>query len=417
MTSDANTVDKYLTQVPEKRVGAIRAICIFIIFGLYTAPSAAQGTVWPTKSWSISTPEAQGLDGSQFTRLDGEIKAGRYGYVDRMVVVRNGLLVVSERYENNYRKISKGHKSALGCGANTCPDDSSASDPYNYLNPSTHPFYQGRDIHTLQSVTKSVADTLVGIAITRGEIKRVDTPLLSFFKDYDLSGVDERLHQETLGDLLTMRSGIEWHEQDRPLNETNTTLRLEWSQNWIQFTLDQPMDAAPGEKWAYNSGGSHLMSGIIKKATGSFIDAYGEAHLFGPLGIDDYHWKKTPKGFPDTEGGLYLEAEQLAKIGYLYLQGGVWDGHRILDKNFVSAATSRQVQRVNSRGWGYGYQWWRLDRDGMEVWAGLGFGGQFLLVLPEYDLIGVVNSWNLFDRPRASILGAFLAALISSAKD
>ncbi len=191
-------------------------------------------------------------------------------------------------------------------------------------------------------------------------------------------------------------------------------MQLERSDDWIQFTLDQPSDAAPGEKWVYNSGGSHLMSGIIKKATGSFIDAYAEAHLFGPLGIDDYHWKKTPKGFPDTEGGLYLEAEQLAKIGYLYLQGGLWDGQQILDMDFVTGATTRQVERVNAPGWGYGYQWWRLDRNGVEVWAGLGFGGQFLLVLPEHDLIGVVNSWNLFDRPQASILGAFLTALIAS---
>ena len=333
-----------------------------------------------------------------------------------MIVVRHGRLVVSERYQQDYGEASRGHESALGCGADTCSDDAAASDPYNYLHPSTHPFYQGRDVHSLQSVTKSVAATLVGIAITRGEISGLDAPLLAFFHDRDLSGVDARLGRATLADLLTMRSGIEWHEQDRPFDDTNTTLQLEWSDDWIQFTLDQPMDAAPGEKWVYNSGGSHLMSGIVRQATGDFIDAYAETHLFGPLGIDDYHWKKTPKGYPDTEGGLYLEAEQLAKIGYLYLQGGVWDGQRILDADFAAAATAVQVERVNRQGLGYGYQWWRLDRDGLDVWAGLVFGGQFLLVLPAHDLIGVVNSWNLFDRPPASIRGAFLDALIASAQ-
>ena len=169
---------------------------------------------------------------------------------------------------------------------------------------------------------------MIGVAIGRGEIESTDVPLLSFFDDYDTSGVDERLRQATLADLLTMRTGIEWHESDRPLDETNTTIQLEAAEDWIQFTLDQPMDDAPGERWVYNSGGSHLMSGIIKKATGRYIDEYAEEHLFAPLGIDDYHWKKTPKGFPDTEGGLYLQAEQLAKIGYLYLHGGVWDGQR-----------------------------------------------------------------------------------------
>ena len=395
----------------------LRAFSALFIVALFAAPAVAQDGAWPTEGWTTSTPEAQGLDGSIFIRLDSTIKAGTYGYVDRMVVVKNGRLVVSERYENDYRAISQGSKSALGCGEATCDDDAAAADPYNYLHPSTHPFYQGRDVHTLQSVTKSVAATVIGVALARGEIDGLDAPLLSFFDNYDLSGVDERLHQATLEDLLTMRSGIEWHEQDRPLDETNTTLQLERSNDWIQFTLDQPSDAAPGEKWVYNSGGSHLMSGIIKKATGRFIDAYAEAHLFGPLGIDDYHWKKTPKGFPDTEGGLYLEAEQLAKIGYLYLQDGVWDGKQILNPDFVTAATARQVDRVNAPGWGYGYQWWRLDRNGTEVWAGLGFGGQFLLVLPAHDLIGVVNSWNLFDRPQASILGAFLTALIESVEE
>ncbi|MDX1547576.1 MAG: serine hydrolase [Rhodothermales bacterium] len=397
------------------RRGPAALLALGMLASAGAAPAAAQPAPWPTDGWTVSTPEAQGLDAAPLAALDSAIQAGAYGYVDRMVVVRNGRLVVDARYENDYEAISQGHQSALGCGAGTCADAAAEVDPYNYLHPSTHPFYQGRDVHTLQSVTKSVAATLIGVALARGEIAGLDAPLLSFFQDYDLSGVDERLHRATLEDLLTMRSGIEWHEQDRPLDETNTTLQLERSADWIQFTLDQPMDAAPGETWVYNSGGSHLMSGVIRHATGRFIDAYAEDHLFGPLGIDDYHWKTTPTGYPDTEGGLYLEAAQLAKIGYLYLRGGVWDGRRILDPGFVAAATARQVDRVNAPGWGYGYQWWRLDRDGVAVWAGLGFGGQFLLVLPEHDLIGVVNGWNLFGSPPASILGGFLNALIASA--
>ncbi len=389
----------------------------FVLFiGSVATPALAQDAPWPTDGWATDTPEAQGLEGSVFTTLDSEIREGLYGYVDRMVVVRHGRLVVDEQYDQDYQAISKGAQGALGCGAETCTDEAAAADPYNYYHPSTHPFYQGRDVHSLQSITKSVSATLIGVALHRGEINSLESPLLSFFGNYDLSTVDERLHQATLDDLLTMRSGIEWHEQDRPLDETNTTLQLERSDDWIQFTLNQPSDAAPGEKWVYNSGGSHLMSGIIKQATGTFIDAYAEAHLFGPLGIDDYHWKKTPRGFPDTEGGLYLEAEQLAKIAYLYLKDGVWDGQRLLSSDFVAAATARQVDNVNAPGWGYGYQWWRLDRDEVEIWAGLGFGGQFLLILPEHDLIGVVNSWNLFGPQQRSILGGFLTALLAAVK-
>lgn len=380
----------------------------------HTTSVYAQAVPWPTNGWAVAAPADQGLDGAVFTDLDEKIREGDFGYIDRMVVIRNGQLVVNDRYEQDYRSISKGFEGILGCGHETCTDSTDLNE-FNYFHPDYHPYFQGRDVHSLQSVTKSVTATLFGIALQRGDLESLDQPLLSFFDDYDLSNVDERLHQATLEDLLTMRSGIEWHETDRPIDSTNTTFQLEVSDDWIQFTLDQPTDAAPGEKWAYNSGGSHLMSGIIEKATGQFVTEYAEAHLFGPLGIKDSHWKTTPKGFPDTEGGLYLEAEQLAKIAYLYLQDGVWEGERILPAGWAGTATDRHVEQVNPQGWGYGYQWWRLDRNGKAVWAGLGFGGQFLLVVPEENLIGVINSWNLFGGPQGSILGPFLNALLASA--
>lgn len=156
------------------------------------------------------------------------------------------------------------------------------------------------------------------------------------------------------------------------------------------------------------------MSQVIRSATGMLISDYAQAHLFGPLSIPDYHWKTTPKGLPDTEGGLYLEATQLAKIGYLYLQGGMWNGHRILSEAFVQQATHEHVPSVNRAGWGYGYQWWRLDRDDTIVWAGLGFGGQYLYVLPQYDIVGVINSWNVFGQRVAPVSSAFLDALITA---
>ena len=379
--------------------------------GLVTR-AAAQQAPWPTEGWSVSSPAAQGLDSMPFVELVRGVEDGTFGNIDRLVVIQNGYLVVNERWENDYRTLSRGSSSALGCGWETCADPDDVHQ-YNYYFPDHHPYYMDRDVHSLQSVTKSVTSILIGIAIMRGEISGADALLLSFFEDYDLSDVDDRLSQATLEDLLTMRSGIEWHE-DRPFDSTNTTLQLEWSDDWIQFTLDQPTDADPGEKWAYNSGGSHLMSGIIKHSTGKYVDEYAESYLFGPLGIPDYHWKQTPTRYPDTEGGLYLEAEQLAKIGYLYLNGGVWDGERIVTEEWVEASTARHADPVNQAGWGYGYQWWRLDRDGTEVWAGLGFGGQFLLVMPEHQLIGVANSWNLFGRVDQSILRGLMEAMLAA---
>jgi CubicO group peptidase (beta-lactamase class C family) len=354
-----------------------------------------------------------GLDPAPLRALHEAIAAGRYGHVDRLVVVRNGFLVVNERYPRDYQEISRDKRSAIGCGWESCPDSSRIHE-FNYLHPEYHPWYRGRDLHTLQSVTKSIAATVVGIAIGQGALSGVDAPLLSFLARYDLSRADPRLHQATLAHVLTMRSGIEWHETDRPLDSTNTTARLEWSADWVQFTLDQPMDAAPGTQWVYNSGGSHLLSAVIQHATGRTIDAYADEHLFAPLGIAEYHWKREPRGLPDTEGGLYLEAEQLAKIGYLHLHDGMWDGRRILPEGWVADATARHVERTGVQDWGYGYQWWRLDRGGVVVWAGLGFGGQSLLVLPERALVAVTNAWNVFGGRTRDLLGPLIDGLIEA---
>jgi CubicO group peptidase (beta-lactamase class C family) len=173
------------------------------------------------------------------------------------------------------------------------------------------------------------------------------------------------------------------------------------------------MDADPGTKWAYNSGGSQLMSGIIRSATGRFIDDYAAEHLFGPLGIRDYHWKKTPTGHPDTEGGLYLGALDLARIGYLYLHDGVWNGRRILPAGWVKDATTRHARAVAAN-WDYGFQWWLTTRGGLDVWAGRGFGGQFLIVIPARDVVGVINSWNVFGERARNLSEPLIEALIAA---
>jgi hypothetical protein len=373
-------------------------------------------TVLGQEPWPRGEPADVGLDFSPLADLAGEVAEGDYGYVDRLLVVSGGRLVFDERYDNDYSEISRGQSGPIGCGTDACETPEDVHD-FNYLHPDRHPFYHGREVHTLQSVTKSVASTLIGIAIQRGEITGVDAPVFELLTDYDLDRVDPRVRDATLADLLTMRLGIEWHETDRPLDDTNTTLQLEKSENWVQFTLSQPADADPGTKWAYNSGASHLMSAIIEQATGRSTTEYAEERLFGPLGIQDYHWKKDPQGLPDTEGGLYLAAEDLARIGLFYLQDGVWEGERLLPEGWVGAATARQVDDVAPNNpnwnWGYGYQWWRLDASGLDVWAGLGFGGQNLIVIPGRDLVGVINSWNVFGR-KPPLVVPFIDAMIEA---
>jgi len=366
--------------------------------------------------WPVEDAVAAGLDEGPLDRLAEAAARGEYGNIDRLLVVADGHLVFDRRYDLDYGEISRGQVSAIGCGIDACDSPGDVHD-FNYLHPDRHPYYRGGDVHTLQSVTKSVTATLIGIAIERGDLPGVKTPVFELLSDFDLSAVDPRVRDATLEDLLTMRLGIEWHETDRPLNDTNTTLQLEKSDDWIDFTLAQPADADPGQRWAYNSGASHLMSAILYQATGRPAAEYAEQVLFGPLGIRDYYWKTDPQGFSDTEGGLYLTSEDLARIGWLYLQDGVWEGRRLLPEGWVEAATARHVEDVapDNPTWnyGYGYQWWRLDTSGLAVWAGLGFGGQYLVVIPERGLVGVANGWNVFG-PQPPIVGPFIEAMLAA---
>ena len=377
-----------------------------------TAVLAAQqskATAWPTKRWTTGTPQSQGLNAAALGALDRAIAAGDHGNIDWLVVTRGGVKVLDQRYPRDYAAISRGKTGPIGCG-DGCSDPAWMHE-FNYLHPRWHPFYEGRDVHTLQSVTKSVAATVIGAAIHEGHLQGTGVPFLHFLKNRNLSRVDARLKEATLADLLTMRSGIEWHESDRPLDDTNTTVQLEKSKDWIQFTLEQPMDAAPGTKWSYNSGGSQLMSAIVHYATSRHIDEYARASLFTPLGIRDFHWKKTPTGHPDTEGGLYLSAPDLAKIGLLYLRDGEWDGTRLLPKGWVASATTPHATGLQG-GWSYGYQWWVTSRAGTDIWAGRGFGGQLLLVIPSRDVVAVVNAWNVFGTPSKPIFEPLVAALL-----
>jgi CubicO group peptidase (beta-lactamase class C family) len=366
---------------------------------------SALGSPAVAQTWQRTSFEAAGLDASPLLALDSAVRAGEFDNVDRLVVVRDGMLLFSERYARNYDSISSGFDMR--------------PHQFNYQHPDWHPFYMGGDLHSLQSVTKSVTSALIGIAIGRGEIEGVDVSLLELLGDYDTSATDERFADATLEDLLTMRLGIEWHEQDRPIGPENTTLQLEFSNDWVEFTLSQPMDAEPGARFVYNSGASHLMSAILRTVTRRTVDLYAEEHLFGPLGIRSYHWKREPAGLPDTEGGLYLEAEDLARFGQLYLDDGIWQGIRLLPEGWVAASVSRHVEDVapENPNWnaGYGYQWWRVDRGGVEVWAGLGYGGQYLFILPAQRIVGVASSWNVYG-PHTPVFGAFLDALIESAR-
>jgi CubicO group peptidase (beta-lactamase class C family) len=345
---------------------------------------------WPTQGWRSGTPEAQAMDSAPLAALDEEFASGKHGYVDGILVIRRGYVVWEKSYRHDYDRLFVGKDASRG--------------PYNYYDPDWHPYYQRGELHTLQSVTKSVTSALIGIAIRRGEIPGVEVKALPYFEGYEMANRDPRKAEITLRHLLTMTAGFLWDETTIAYTDPrNSCALMEASEDWIQFVLDQPMAQDPGQGFVYNSGVSQLLSFILKRATGKEADDYAAEQLFQPLGIESHYWKRTPKGLADTEGGLYLTARDLAKIGYLYLKDGVWEGRRLLPEGWVAASTAPSVEAAPSgSGRRYGYQWWLLPRDGkpgVYAYAALGYGGQRLLVVPEHDLIAVFTGWNIYDLP------------------
>jgi CubicO group peptidase (beta-lactamase class C family) len=355
-----------------------------------TQTLAAQ-TSWPTKSWPTSTPAAEGLDGKVLAAFDADIAAGKYGFVDSLLVIRHGKAVLDRTYKHDYATIYA--KEAAEPGPLNANDPSG---PYNYFNPWWHPFYRGGDLHTMQSVTKSVTSIVIGIATTRKEFPSLDTPVLQFFDSSKIANVDDRKRRMTLRHLLTMTSGLDWDEDVPYADPRNDSSRMEASFDWVRYTIDRPMALEPGTAFKYSSGVTQLLSYIFWKATKQDIEEYANRYLFTPLGIDRFFWKRSPTGLVDTEGGLFLRTHDLAKIAYLYAKNGVWDGKVIVQPEWVKQSLSPSIAVAD--GVQYGFKWWLYPYakgDPRLAWGGSGFGGQRPLYFSDYDLLVVSTGWNV----------------------
>lgn len=342
---------------------------------------------WPTESWGETDAGSSGLDPAPLETFDREIAAGEHGYVDGLLVVRGGRVAFEREYRHDYTALFESQAQQT-------------RGPYNYYDPDWHPYYRQSALHTMQSVSKSVTSALIGIAIGRGELPGVDVAVERYFPEHPAADHDPRREALTLEHLLTMTAGIAWDESTVTYTDPrNSCAAMESSVDWIAYVRAQPMTSAPGTTFVYNSGVTMLLAHILHQATGMHLTEYAEQHLFGPLGIDDYYWKRTPTGLPDAEGGLYLRPRDLAKIGYLYLHDGVWEGRRVLPEDWVQASTAPRLD-TGTVGWKYGYQWWLLPYAGRYAYTALGYGGQRLLVLPDLDIVAVATGWNLYDKPQ-----------------
>ena len=275
-------------------------------------------------------------------------------------------------------------------------------------------------LHQLQSVTKSVGSALVGIAHRQGNIGLDQNVEYLFSGLYDLSPPElQNKAAITVEQILQQRHGIEWDEDSTDYrNPLNPVGQMIASDDWYRFVLSRPMDAAPGTRFSYSSGASTLMSRMIRVAGGTSPEEFAQRELFDPLGISNVHWEiyseqgmgtgQTEWANPDGDAtlafSLWLTARDMLKIGQLYLDGGMYDGRRILDDSWIDASWTRYSNSDNSAyfpepGWGHGYQWWiaRLeDLSGREfsIYFASGWGGQVVFIVPDLGLVVVTTADN-----------------------
>jgi CubicO group peptidase (beta-lactamase class C family) len=239
----------------------------------------------------------------------------------------------------------------------------------------------------IRSVTKSLTSTLVGIALHRGELESIDLTLGELIPDRIPADADPAVADITLRSFLTMTSGLWWdgHEDWGMLLA---------SEHWTETTLSQPIVADQGEQFIYNTGGSHLIGVVVAEVVGRPLEDYAREHLFTPLGILDGDWMRSPQDEVNGGAGLELTPRDAAKLGQLLLQRGQWDEIQVFGEDYAIAATTQQSDGESvtggSIGVAYGFQWWVTNDTGYEAFFALGFGGQYVYVVPDLDLVVVV---------------------------
>jgi len=254
----------------------------------------------------------------------------------------------------------------------------------------------------LYSITKSFLSTLIGIAIDEGRIRSVREPVLGFFPEYpDITNLDARKRALTIQHLLTMTAGLQWNELSLPYDDPNNDYRRYLaSSDRVKYALGLRMVHAPGTRFSYNTALSQILSVILSRATGMSAAEYAKVKLFEPLDILDWSWTAYDSEASVGGAGLYLRSVDIAKLGQLYLQNGVWDGRQVVPASWVQASTTSHV--AIDRWQDYGYQWWcysqRAAREHLggheRVAYALGRGGQYLWVLPDAGVVVGCTAWN-----------------------
>ncbi|MGD8405579.1 MAG: serine hydrolase [Anaerolineales bacterium] len=330
-------------------------------------------TYFPNDDWRSLTPEEQGLDSALILQMFQEIRDKNID-IHSFLLVRNGYLV-TEFYTDPYTQEMK------------------------------QPVF---------SVTKSITSILTGIAMQDGYIGNINKKVLDYFPEIANNVTDENVRDLTLKHLLTMSAGY----NTVTIPQSQILSQKDSSFNTVEHILTyNSILEQPGTTFFYDSGLPHLMSAIIQETTGISTLEYAQEKLFSPLGISGVTWETDPRSIPLGNTGLMLSSRDMAKLGYLYLNRGQWNGEQIVPAKWVDQSTAKHIETKGlmneAEDDGYGYFWW-IDAYG--GYSAHGFGGQYIFVVPKLNLVAVFSSGLAdpeFPKPRRFMDEYILPAAVS----
>lgn len=315
-------------------------------------------------SWIISDPETENMDNTMIEQVYIDFyDDDKYPTIQSLLIVRNGKLV-AEGY---------------------CKNANDQNTPHN-----------------IKSATKSVTSILAGIMLDRGLLKSVDSKVYEYLPQYFTE--DNMKRDITLRHVLTMETGLDFND------EIHTREMLYNKGSSLEFILQKELVFQPGTNWYYGDGNPQLISGIIQELTGNTEAEFADEALFGPLGITNYIWESTNDGLTLGSIGLWLTPRDMAKIGLLMANHGLWNGTELVSQSWVEESTRDRTSFSN-----YGYYWYPIED---KSFYAEGHGGQLIWVYPEYNLVVVITSdpyaksWNLSE-PYTDLF----SGIINSMKD
>jgi CubicO group peptidase (beta-lactamase class C family) len=350
------------------------------------------------REWSFSTPEVQGVDSAKLNASIDYLKANFPAYKS-ISIFRNCSLVFENINEKPVesvtskviRNIMSGVGQLLGFPKGTFKENE--TDKWN-----------------IRSVTKSIISILIGIAIKEGFINSIHDTLDMFFKDYLKGCHDEEKKTISIKNLLTMKSGLS------TIDKGLEPLLFMKSRDWVEYIIKRPLQASPGSSFEYNSANTHLLSAIITRTTGMNAATFAKKHLFAHLEIVDFLWESDPKGNSFGGGNLFIKPKDLAKIGLLILQNGIWMGSAIVSEEWIKESLYRF--HLWDYGFHYGYLWYIKDEvndisgDSYVTYSAAGSGGQKLLIVPELNMILVATSNVDYFKDRSYFLNLMIPKFI-----